>query len=294
MTKNDPAKEPHKTGLLNKISGVWGISRRRIMQGSLAAAVLAWAPAALGKRKAKKGRKKWPSPPKRRKARHHKKARWQKTSLAPGFYKHKKSKVIHYVSKKKVIVGVDEINEKRLQSLSVSQLLKEAKSGAKTHVHYSVASRAFEDAALDSIKAKRYAEACQLLELAINHDQKYKANIYRRPSLRLYDLFALVVTRFDQKSYSSKFTALSNAANRQMQRAPRVKRGKVKSTKAKHAPRDHRKQKLASKKARILYATKTRKALFTKRLKKWASASDSWTKRWKNTKTKNTWNGVKL
>ena len=107
--------------------------------------------------------------------------------------KHKN--VIQYVDSEHRIPFVGAINEKKLRPALPAEL---ALTALPTHVSSARASVIFELAALQRLKNQQYDQACQLLINGIKNDVAFKQWVGGAPSLRLFDLLALVSVRRNQ------------------------------------------------------------------------------------------------
>jgi hypothetical protein len=247
-------------------------------------------------RKIRRGRKRWPASPRQKNPRFVgkkykiKRKKSYRSRLAEGFYQNPKTKVIHYVNAKRIIRGVDKINERRLKKLTLDELVRKARGTGKTHVHYSVSSSVLENAALNCLKKRKIRLACAILVLAIEHDQHYKRNRYESPSTRLYDLLAGLSMGYNQSGYMKRVRALARKAKAANAHPKKLKIGKkILKPKPRHKPSTYRRWQLNHKRSSKARAVNLRKTLFDTRRVKWSARVSSWKKRWTDKKKRLIW-----
>ena len=232
------------------------------------------------------GRKKWPSPPAKRNPRFvgktykTKRKKNYASRLGEGFYQNPNTKVIHYVDAKRMIKGVDKINERRLRKLSLNELVRITRGAGKNHVHFSVSSSVFETAALSSLNRGNVKLACDILVLAIEHDQRYKRNRYESPSTRLYDLLAGLSVRYNQPGYTSIVRTQAQRAKVANAQPKRMKVGRVLKPRPRSRPSSYHTWQLNQKRTSKARAINQRKTLFDTRLGKWSARISRWKTRW--------------
>lgn len=114
--------------------------------------------------------------------------------------------VIHYVDSKGRIPFIRYIKVGNLRPADQAELtlgevnLSEHKPSVPSpHVSLFRGSAIFEMAALRQIENRNYLQACELLTKAIEHDLALKLKLKGGPSLRLFDLLAIVAVRGSQQ-----------------------------------------------------------------------------------------------
>jgi hypothetical protein len=240
----------------------------------------------LKKVSSRRGRKRWPAPPAKKnprfvgKAYKTKRKKNYKSRLAEGFYQNPNTKVIHYVDAKRMIRGVDTINERRLRKLSLNELVRIVRGAGRNHVHFSVASSVFESAALNSLNRGNIKLACDLLVLGIEHDQRFKRNRYESPSTRLYDLLAGLSVRYNQPGYMRMVRTQAQRAKAANMQPKKLKMGRVLKPRPRSKPSSYHTWQLNQKRTSKARAVNQRKTLFNTRLVKWSARISRWKTRW--------------
>jgi hypothetical protein len=120
-----------------------------------------------------------------------------------------KNSIIHYVDAQKRLLFVRSIKEENLRPATSGEI---AFSTPKNRVHLDRASASFEIAALEQINNGQYVNACQLLVNGIKHDLAFKKKIGGGPSLRLFDLLAIIAKRQNLPHYENELTGLAEQA----------------------------------------------------------------------------------
>lgn len=191
-----------------------------------------------------------------------------------------KTSVIHYADARKRIPFIAAINEKRLQPAKPDEL---ALKSANAHVYFARASASFELAALERVGNKQYQEASQMLIDGIRHDLVFKTSNGGGPSLRLFDLLAIVVIRRELNDYSDMLLNLAEEAR------PLIKYQSVGAP----VPRKRRggKSKMPEPAGseELEKFRQIRQEAFEARLRKWKDKDSAWYKRVKNTEKELAW-----
>jgi hypothetical protein len=195
--------------------------------------------------------------------------------LAEGFYAHKpytgapkrkpkrSEHVVQYVDAKGRIPFAAYIAVDKLVQTSAPEVLPKSKD---KHVTYTRASALFELAAGEALKNGKYGDACNLLVKAIQHDLELKTKLKQAPSLRLFDLLAILAFRLQQQNSFKSLLALAEQAKpviAQQHVHPRPIRKKRKDADS-LAP-DARRQKRIDE--------------FQKRIQNWTSSGGAWHER---------------
>jgi hypothetical protein len=264
------------------------ISRRRILQGAAAGALVALVGGrAHGQQKSKNaGIKKWPKPPPGVKKPRYKRQNGAKvvgTNLTPGFYLNPKPKVVHYVARDGKIRAVQRINTERLKPLSIAEVTNLVLNDVKPRVHLTTASRVLEEAALEQFQANQPDVGFQLLGTAIRHDLLLKERSREMPSLRLYDLYAAKAIQLGDKARLNELVNLALQGDTQVTKAAASRVGNIKTPQAKSPPSEfaisQRQRKTVAKAAAI----NARKTSYSPRLKKWAGGGrNPWKGKWES------------
>lgn len=206
-----------------------------------------------------------------------------------------KRTIIHYVDAKHRVPFVSRLNEKRLRPASPAEL---AMKSADARVHLARTSALFEMAALEHIGNHQYGDACQTLIDGINNDLAFKRDAGGGPSLRLFDLLAVVALRQKQTPYFDALLKLAEKAKSVVARqnvglpAPRKRRGDSSRTPPAATTMislEEAQKKLEEIRGKLEEARQKRLDAFEARLKKWRDANSKWQERLKNPNQQVAW-----
>lgn len=139
------------------------------------------------------------------------------TSLSSGFYLNPKSDIAHYIFPNGMIRNVYYINEMRLKSIPIEDFKSLYFNQGLPHLNLSSSSSSFEDAVGRLIREDRIEQALELLRAALIHDVELQRRSGKKPSLRLYDLFAGLSVRYGQlQNLEYLIDLISEAKQRQL------------------------------------------------------------------------------
>lgn len=203
-----------------------------------------------------------------------------------------KARIFHYVDANGRMPFVEFIDATQLnREKDASLLMKEQDIKlltASSHVHFARASAIFEIVALKQIQQLQYDKACQLLLSGIIHDLAFKHIINKGPSLRLFDLLAIVAVRHDQKAAFEQLQTLAAAAatlidQQHIGPGGRHKRPRRDSTSSSSEMSVNVEQ-LEKKRLAVNKAREKRHQALSDRIDRWKDPTSKWQTRVKSTK----------
>lgn len=115
-------------------------------------------------------------------------------SRKPGFYKNKRSDIVHHVSAQGIILDAHQLNPAHLVTSSSAEIDNQA---FLPRLQLATACRTLEAEALKQIRQKKHNSACELLHIAIGYDRRHRQWSLHRPAYRIYDLLAALSVRYE-------------------------------------------------------------------------------------------------